>query len=229
MFEVNGTYANRKGEYTVLEITPPVMLVRYSDGEEAELKISVQERIWQNIATEYEARAASKSARRKSAQGTNHFIKVVSTPSVDELTFPGWAERMVMAPLPGSTVTVKAGDRLIIYGLESRTFFAVITITGDSKSANPKDYFFTVNMDQVDFFPIDIDATVARPDNGVEVDTVELESQPRFRRLRLEAETYLPISEDDFELLAEALTEVTEEEDVDEEEVEEEFEEEEEE
>lgn len=229
MFEVNGTYANRRGEYTVVEITPPMMHVRYTDGEEAELKISVQERIWQNIATEYEARAASKSARRKSAQGTNHYIKVISIPAVEELAFPGWAERMVMAPLSSSNITVRAGDRLIMYCLESRTFFAVVTITGDSKSANPKDYFFTVNMDVVDFYPIDIDATVARPDNGVEVDAVELESQPRFRRLRLDAESYLAINEDDFELLAEALTEVTEEEDVDDDEVEEEFEEEEEE
>jgi hypothetical protein len=229
MFEVNGNYANRKGEYTVLALEPPMMRVRYSDGEEAELKISVQERIWQNIATEYEARAASKSARRRSAQGTSHFIKVVTIPAVDELSFAGWAERMIMAPLPGNDVFVKAGDRLILYGLESRTFFAVVTITGDSKSANPKDYFFSVNFEEANFFPIDIDATVARPDNGVDVDSVELESQARFRRLRVEAETFLPISEDDFELLAEALTEVTEEEDVDEEEVEEEFEEEEEE
>lgn len=229
MFEVNGNYANRKGEYTVLELVPPIMRVRYTDGEEAELKISVQERIWQNIAAEYEARAASKSARRRSAQGTGHFIKVVSMPAVDELAFPGWAERMIMGPTPSQEITLKAGDRLIMYGLESRTFFAVVTITGDPKTANPKDYFFTINTDEVRFFPIDIDATVTRLDNGVEVDAVELESQSRFRRLRLEAETFLPISEDDFELLAEALTEVTEEEDVDEEEIEEEFEEEEEE
>ncbi|NJN54397.1 MAG: hypothetical protein HC804_06365 [Anaerolineae bacterium] len=180
MFEVNGTYANRRGEYTVLEITPPIMLVRFADGGEAELKISVQERIWQNIATEYEARAASKSARRKSAQGTGHYIKVISTPAVEELAFAGWAERMVMAPPPDSGITLKAGDRLIIYGLESRTFFAVVTITGDPKTANPKDYFFAVTADMAEFFPIDIDATVARPDNGVEVDTVELESQPPF-------------------------------------------------
>lgn len=228
MFEVNGKYANRKGEYTVIKLNPPMMTVRFEDGEESELRISVQERIWQNIAVEYEARAASKSARRRSAQGTNHFIKVLSLPAIDEMSFPGWAERMLMAPLPNDG-TLKAGDRLILYGLESRTFFAVVTITGDSKTSNPKDYFFTVNADTADFFPIDVDATVARPDNGVEVDAVELESQPRFRRLRLEAEMLLPINEDDFELLAEALTEVTEEEDVDEEEIEEEYEEEEEE
>jgi hypothetical protein len=148
---------------------------------------------------------------------------------VDELIFPGWAERMVLGPLEGSNITVKPGDRLIMYASESRTFFAVVTITGDSKKANPKDYFFAVNVNSADFFPIDVDATVTRLDNGVEADTVELESQPRFRRLRLDLESYLAISEDDFELLAEALTEMTEEEEVDEEEVEEEVEEEEEE
>ena len=55
---------------------------------------------------------------------------------------------------------------------------------------------------------------------------MELESQPRFKRLRLEAEAYYPINEDDFELLAEALTEVAEDEEEEAADDEEEFEEE---
>lgn len=224
MFEVNGVYANRRGEYTVLELDPPLMRVRYQDGTEAELKISVQERIWENIFAEYEAKAASKSARRsKAAQGTNHFIKVVSIPAIEEMAFPGWAERLVLAPPASQEITLKAGDRLIFFGLESRTFFAVATITGDASTADPKDYFFTINQEEASFFPIDIDAVVLRPDAGVDVDTIELESQPRFKRLRLEGESFLSINEDDFELLAEAITELTEEEEMDEEELDDDF------
>jgi hypothetical protein len=53
---------------------------------------------------------------------------------------------------------------------------------------------------------------------------MELESQPRFKTLRIESESYLPINEDDFELLAELVAELTEsDEDDDEDEEEEDF------
>jgi hypothetical protein len=216
MFEVNGTYANRKGEYTVLEIDPPIMRVRYTeDGSEAELKIELQARIWENIAAEYEAKAASRSARaakRTAVAAANHYIKVISVPAMDEMNFPGWPERIIMAPPEGDEIKLQSGDRLIFYALETQTFFAVATITGDSKTANPKEFFFTVPVETAEFFPIDIDAVSSKLDKGADIDSVELESQPRFKRLRLEAEAFYPINEDDFELLAEALTEVAEDE-----------------
>ena len=216
MFEVNGTYANRKGEYTVLEINPPKMRVRYTeDGSEAELKIELQARIWENIAAEYEAKAASRSARaakRTAVPAANHYIKVISGPAVDEMNFPGWPERVVMAPPAGGEIKLQSGDRLIFYALETQTFFAVATITGEPTTANPKEYFFTVPAETAEFFPIDIDAFSSKLDKGADIDSVELESQPRFIRLRLEAEAFYPINEDDFELLAEALTEVAEDE-----------------
>ncbi|MBK8903677.1 MAG: EVE domain-containing protein [Anaerolineaceae bacterium] len=222
MFEVNGVYANRKGEYTVLEINPPKMRVRFTeDGSEAELKIELQARIWENIAAEYEARAASRSARaakRGLSSNASHFIKIISVPAVDEMNFPGWPERVVMAPPADSDVSLQSGDRLIFYALETQTFFAVATITGEPIEANPKEYFFTVPVETAEFYPIDIDAVSSKLDKGADIDSVELESQPRFKRLRLEAEAFYPINEDDFELLAEALTEVAEDEEEEEEE-----------
>jgi hypothetical protein len=228
MFEVNGVYANRRGQYTVLEVSPPRMRVRYEDGSEAELNIDIQERIWENIAAEQEARA-SRSSARAARRATltleaQHFIKVISIPAVDEFTFPGWPEQVVLVKLPEQAVQIKGGDRLIFYAIEARTFFAVATITGPAFEADPKEYFFTINADSMFFFPIDIDAVSSSLEKGVDIDTVELESQPNFKRLRLESETFLPINEDDFELLAELLTEVAEEEE--EEEEEEEYEEE---
>ncbi len=50
-------------------------------------------------------------------------------------------------------------------------------------------------------------------DHGVSVDSIDLESYPDFGKLHIENETFYRISEDDFELLAEALTEITEDED----------------
>ena len=225
MFEVNGTYANRKGEYKVLEINPPKMRIRYTeDGSEAELKIELQARIWENIAAEYEAKAASRSARAAKRAGVataNHYIKVISVPAVDEMNFPGWPERVVMAPTAESEIKLQSGDRLIFYAIETQTFFAVATITGEASSANPKEYFFAVPVESAEFFPIDIDAVSSKLDKGADIDSVELESQPRFKRLRLEAESFYSINEDDFELLAEALTEVAEDEEEEEEEEEE--------
>ena len=216
MFEVNGVYANRKGEYTVLEINPPKMRVRFTeDGSEAELKIELQARIWENIAAEYEAKAASRSARaakRVISSNANHYIKIISVPTADEMNFPGWPERMVMAPPADGDIKLQSGDRLIFYALETQTFFAVATITGEPTMANPKEYFFTVAAEKAQFFPIDIDAVSSKLDKGADIDSVELESQPRFKRLRLEAEMFFSINEDDFELLAEALTEVAEDE-----------------
>ena len=218
MFEVNGVYANRKGEYTVLAINPPKMRVRFTeDGSEAELRMDLQARIWENIAAEYEAKAASRSARAAKrvvsvSSIANHYIKIISVPTVDEMNFPGWPERVVMAPPADSEMKLQSGDRLIFYALETQTFFAVATTTGDPKTANPKDYFFAVPRDTAEFFSIDIDAVSSKLDKGADFDSVELESQPRFKRLRLEAEEFLRINEDDFELLAEALTEVAEDE-----------------
>lgn len=215
MFEVNGVYANRKGEYTVLEINPPKMRVRYKDGSEADLKIDLQERIWVNIAAEFEAAQAKKSAKKKSSRpnvvGANHYIKVVSIPDETENSFPGWPEKRILEPAGGKPKLV-LGDRLILYALEFKAFFAVATITGDAKKASPKDLFYSIKDKKRRFYPIDIDTAVRKFENGALVDSVELESQPAFKRSNSAAETFLSINEDDFELIAEAVSEISEEE-----------------
>lgn len=212
MFEVNGVYVNRKGKYTVLAINPPKMSVRYEDGTYAELNIGIQERIWENIVAEQEARAASRLARANRqglAQNTQFFIKVVSMPAPGELLFPGWHERVVLAR-DEEVEQIKSGDRLIYYALENQVFFAVATITGPAIEASPKDYFFNLDSELAHFFPVDVDAAAFNLATAVPLDSVELESQPNFGKLKLAPESYVKINEDDFELLAELLTEITE-------------------
>jgi len=225
MFEVNGVYANRKGEYTILAINPPRMTVRYTDGSEAELKIEMQERIWENIRAEYEAAQAKKVSRQQRRPATiseSHFIKVISIPDDTDLTFPGWPEQVILAPRE-QNITLKIGDRLILYALEPQVFFAVATITEERHSKNPKEYFFTLDAEEAQFFTIDVDASIDDLNQGVAGNTVELESQPRFHRQRLTAEQFLIINEDDFELLSEALTELVEEAEEDEDELDDEL------
>ena len=80
MFEEDSNYANRIGRYTVLEINDPKMMVRYEDGNTAELNINIQYRIWENIvADEVVANnKANQSKKRKSSQGTQFFVRPVN-------------------------------------------------------------------------------------------------------------------------------------------------------
>lgn len=224
MFAVNGNYSNRIGKYTVLSINGPKMYVRYENGTEAELRIDVQERIWANIVAEQEAKAASRTARSR-GMANDYFIKAVSISTPGELAFPGWQERVILAGSPEQVNRIDPGDRIIYYALETQTFFAVATITGPAFEANPKDYFFNSEAQTLFFFPVDVDAAAFTLETGLSVDAVELESIPNFRKLRLEQESFYKINEDDFELVAELLTEVSEDESEELEEEEEEFEE----
>lgn len=214
MFEINGTYANRKGKYTVLEINQPKMHVRYEDGSEADLNIERQERIWENIAVEIEAQEAKKNTRAGRALSTDqHFIQCISVPDVEELTFPGWPEKVIIARRPEDVAAVKKGDRVIIYLIELQIFYAVVTITNDGVTKKPKDYFYNIDEQNALFFSFDIDAEAQSQETAVSIDSVELESYPNLAKMRLEHDAYLKMSEDDFELLAELLTEVTEDDD----------------
>ncbi|MEZ4515619.1 MAG: EVE domain-containing protein [Chloroflexota bacterium] len=190
------------------------MKVRYADGMEAELNIAIQERIWENIVAEREARAGDRS-HRAANKDTTHYIKVVNIPPGEELAFPGWAERVVMVPDEDQATRIKAGDRFIYYAREAQTFFAVVTITGEVFTASPKQYTYTTEDEKAHFFNVDVDAASTDLEHGVSVESIELESYPNLRRQHLEAEAFYRISEDDFELLAEALTEVTEDEEED--------------
>jgi hypothetical protein len=222
MFELNEVYRNRVGEYTVLSIDGQRMTVRYADGSEAELNVAIQARIWENILAEQEARAASSRHLRQSNKDTTHYIKAVSLPPGEELSFPGWQERVVMVPSPELAQRMKPGDRFIYYAIEAQVFFAVVTITGERYEADPKQHTYTTELGKAYFFPTDVDAAAPDLEHGVSVDSIDLESYPDFGKLHIESETFYRISEDDFELLAEALTEITEDEEEEVEEYEEE-------
>jgi hypothetical protein len=227
MFEVGGQYENRIGKYTVQEINYPRMTVRYVNGETAELNINIQSRIWENIQAEEEAKALSRSVRatRLAAGSNNNFyIKPVSLLAAEEMTAPDWRDRMT--GFHDSAANMKAGDRLIYYAIESQVFFAVATITGPVYELTAKDRFYDDEVgSQNQYFPIDLDAQMTNLEKAISLDSVELESVTDVKKALSPAGTYIKISEDDFELLAELLTEITEEDDDDEEiEEEEEFE-----
>ena len=214
MFEVNGTYANRKGNYTVLSLDGDRMTIRYEDGSEANLKISLQERIWENIEVERQA-AAAKTVKRpkKSVSGTNFYIKTVSISEEHSLNLIGLQRRRA-ATVPNSGIT--QGDRLIYFAVEPQLFIAVATITAKPKKGKAIDYLFGDGENpkaKVDAHPIDIDAHIEKAEMAIPVDASELESLPNHAETLTVPHKYFAINEDDFELLAELIMEVGESED----------------
>ncbi|MEM7803079.1 MAG: hypothetical protein AAF633_28065, partial [Chloroflexota bacterium] len=154
----------------------------------------------------------AKSVRSRKKKGTtkvNHYIKSIA--SVTEALLNNADITTLVSPTGLDAPEIKSGDRFIYYSVASKIFFAVATITGDPKSAKAADYAdIPFGTKKINLFPIDIDAFAATMEQTVNLDSVELESQPKFKDLLNDAQTYLKLSEDDFELLAELLTEYVE-------------------
>ncbi len=56
-FKLGGTYRNRDGEYEVVELNGPNMVIRYSDGRQIETTLNLQGRILKNIRAEERRRS----------------------------------------------------------------------------------------------------------------------------------------------------------------------------
>jgi hypothetical protein len=215
MFEVNATYANRKGTYTVLEVHPPKMTVRYEDGTTAELNMNIQARIWENIQSEQEARQAAREARqRRKKPGSRHFIKSISLEAEEDLTLPGWRERFTVAHEDSPKLYL--GDRILYYAVDEKVFFALATVTGPESETVPKGFFYSDKEAQtLRFYPIELEEHAFDLSNALKLEQVELESEPDYRRLLQQPNHFLEVSEDDFEVIAETLSEAADEEDED--------------
>lgn len=213
MFEVGGTYRNRRGTYTILSASGDKMDVRYEDGTTATLNMNIQYRIWENILAEQEAESAKRSAsRRAGASKINHYIKTLSI-SESDLAIPGLKQRIAVT---STEIDLRQGDRLVYFAVEPRAFFAVVTVTGPPRKGIAKDFQFGTNDESdVHIYPIDTDTHVLLMENTVSIDQIELESLPNYKRLLRQEDQILPVNEDDFELIAELVAESDEEEEED--------------
>lgn len=211
MFEVGQQYANRKGRYTVIAIEPPRMQVTYEDGSVATLNMDIQERIWQNIVDEDEA-ARRKIARREARTLSDGHLYVRSISVADAEDRSASALREQMSTMLEEAPPTKPGDRFIYYAIEPRVFFAVATVTGPPVETKRKAAVKGEASITLHIVPLDWDVQARNLEAAIALDSIELESQPNFRKLLQKPETYLEVNEDDFELLAELLTELTEEE-----------------
>jgi hypothetical protein len=65
-FKIGETYRNELGEYEVVSINDPNMVIRYSDGGEREAEIAFQHRIWERIQDEEEVKREAELRKIKS-------------------------------------------------------------------------------------------------------------------------------------------------------------------
>jgi hypothetical protein len=210
MFEVGGEYSNRIGRYKVLELGDSRMTVEFEDGSTAELSINIQRRIWENIVVEEEARSsrATRRVNRSKSSKNRFYIKPILVMVAEVVITPGRkgkveAEENLVGRL-------NPADRIIYYAVDNKVFFAVVTITGAAKKTKSTS---SSRSEVIYQFPVDVDLFASDLNKAVHVSTVELESQSDVRATLANTAEYLEISEDDFELIVELLTELAEQED----------------
>ena len=201
------------------------MTVRFDGGSTAELNMNIQGRIWENIVAERESQQSRPSSRKKpsvTAAG-RFYVRPLTTVKAEELIASGWKQRV--AADVAKSMRLNVGDRFIYFVVESQAFFAVATITGSGRKPSKKDLAAdSPGVRDSLLFPLDVDASFSNIDTGVTADMVEFESQANMASLLMIPNTFISVTEDEFELLAELLTEVTEDEEIEDED-EEEFEE----
>ncbi len=210
MFEVGGKYSNRIGKYTVVEINEPKMTVEYEDGSTAELNMNIQFRIWENIQAEEEIKSirTSRTKRTIKSEGTKFFIRPVNSLVAEQLGVRAYKEHVLEKSL--SKFNISQGDRLIYFSIENEVYYAVATITGKLAKPTARDQLTEQQTDaSILLFPVDVDARAFKVESAVPVDGVEYDSYPNIQEMLKNEDTYIPITEDEFEVLAELLTEVT--------------------
>lgn len=92
-FEVDGTYCNRDGDYEVVEISGPKMIISYKDGRQLQTTVTLQACIWKHRRAEDRMRSrarqrASVPVRQSKGSGTIQLRLCVKTFSFSPLHSP---------------------------------------------------------------------------------------------------------------------------------------------
>lgn len=109
-FTVNATYANNLGEYTVLEINPPDMRIRYTDGREQTVSIVIQARIWRRLQeTPPFPPAPRNRSRTASGRRAASFEGLLASDFKDNVTGTHWRSREGLGGLVTSRLSALTG------------------------------------------------------------------------------------------------------------------------
>jgi hypothetical protein len=77
-FKVGGRYRNRKGEYEVIRLEEPNMVIRLSNGTVIHSSIELQARIWENIQAEESLSTLTRSPQKRPSKGKQRGLKFSS-------------------------------------------------------------------------------------------------------------------------------------------------------
>jgi len=102
-FEVGNTYRNELGEYEVVSINEPNMVIRYTDGSEREAEIAFQRRVWERIQDEEEIKLEAEQRKSKSK------TKRRSSTARYGAAFHGLAETDFQTSIKGTSWRARSG------------------------------------------------------------------------------------------------------------------------
>lgn len=155
-FTVGSTYANERGRYTVIEITPPHMRIRYEDGREQKVKLGIQARIWSRrqwesseAAAAVRSRAQQTHRRRSTRRPQATFQGFLDTDFKDNVAGTSWRSRESLGGLVAGQLSARAKGDYLSYAMprEPRFFVYAQNQPMGAKAKGVKVPKFVVQLD----------------------------------------------------------------------------------
>jgi hypothetical protein len=119
-FKVGEKFRNRKGDYEVVSLKDPEMVIRYDSGDELVTTIELQARIWSNIQMEERTKHAAKAPAKKkapSAKKKSAFNGLEEADFQDGIAGTTWRARGALGGLLAKNLSSSAGQEFQSYAV----------------------------------------------------------------------------------------------------------------
>ena len=148
-FSVGDKYRNRLGEYEVISIDEPKILVRYDDGTLLEGTVQILERIWRNILADEEAERAERERLEKAEMRRNQFRGLQEHDFGQGIRGTSWRRRDSLAGLLAQRVSNSTPYSFQSYVIRARPKVHIATEDyGNTKESRPREARFEIDLDQ---------------------------------------------------------------------------------
>ena len=152
-FVVDETYENNKGLYTVVQITPPKMKIKYEDGQVSNVTIDVQARIWERIQTELVMAQEDQERMFKAKRHPITFTGLVESDFKDNVAGTTWRSRSSLGGLVTQQLSDKSGKEFTSWPLYRQTHFFVypphVPMTSQQEGVKSPKFIVKLNSDHV--------------------------------------------------------------------------------
>lgn len=124
-FKIGETYKNNKGQYTVLEISPPTMLIQYASGSFDTVTIELQARIWDRIQTEQTTSKEAQAKQTSVKKFKNTFQGLQESDFKDNVADTTWRSRQGLGGLVTRNLSDLNGREFTSWSIYRRPVFFV--------------------------------------------------------------------------------------------------------